>query len=74
MTDLISWPGYRHLIRSYGIKTSKIAESKMWGNGSYKRRNLETGRPVVGKVDPIMRFCFVMVIRESERHISGNKG
>ena len=34
MTDLISWPGYPHWIRSYGIRVSGTAELKMWENGS----------------------------------------
>ena len=44
----------------------------MWGNGSYKRRNLETSTRAVGGVGLITRFYFAMEIREWARHLLGN--
>jgi len=45
----------------------------MWGNGSYKQRNLEPGTPVVKKANPIALFCFVTGIQGQARLLSGNK-
>jgi len=45
----------------------------MWGNGSYKQRNLEAGVPVVKEVNPVMQFCFAMETRELEKVILGKK-
>jgi len=45
----------------------------MWGNGSYKLRNLETGVPVAKEVNPVMRFCFAMETRELEKVILGKQ-
>jgi len=45
----------------------------MWGNGSYKRRNLEAGVPVAKEVNPVMQFCFAMETRELEKVILGKK-
>ena len=55
------------------MKTSKITEWKILGNGSYGPRSLEAGTPAVGKVDPIMQFCSVMGIRGLVRLIFGKK-
>jgi len=38
--------------------TFKPAELKMWGDGSYKPKDLEDGTPVVRKVNPMGQFCF----------------
>jgi len=43
------------------------------GNGSHKLKNSEAGRTIVGKVKVIRRSCFAMEIRESERHLLGEK-
>jgi len=44
----------------------------MWGNGSYKPRNLEAGTRAVGEVNPITQFYFAMGIRGSEKLLLGN--
>ena len=74
MSSLIYWLGYRRLSLDYATRTFKIAESKMWGNGSYKERNLGAGAPAVGDVNAMTQFCFAMEILGSARLISGNKG
>ena len=74
MSGLKYWPGYRHLSLDYATRTFKIAESKMWGNGSYKVRNLSSGALAVGDRNTMMVFCFAMGILGSERLILGNKG
>jgi len=45
----------------------------MWGNGSYKQRNLEPGTPVAREANPTTQFFFVTGIRGQERLLSGNK-
>jgi len=50
----------------------KIAGLKMWGNGSYKPKNLEAGRLAVGEVNPITQFCFAMGIRGLAKLLLGN--
>ena len=73
MADLNSWPGYRHLSLVYGTRTFESAESKMWGNGFYKPRNLEAGALVVGEMNLMGQFCFAMETRGSVRHLFGKK-
>jgi len=73
MSDPTPQPGHRHQGPSYGTRIFKRAGSKISGNGSWRLRSLEAGRLVVGKVDPIMRFCFAMEIRELARLLSSNK-
>jgi len=72
MSDLRSGPGYRHWSPAYGTKISETAGSRVWGSGSYKRRNLETGTRVVAEVDPITRFYFAMGIQGWARRLLGN--
>ena len=45
----------------------------MWGNGSYRPRNLEAGATVVGGMNPITEFFFATVIRGSARPTLGKK-
>jgi len=42
-------------------------------NGSHRLRNSEDGVDLVGKVKAIRRCCFVVGVRESANHLSGNK-
>jgi len=50
----------------------KTAELKMWGNGSYRPRNLKAGTPAVGEVNPITQFYFAMGIRGLAKLSLGN--
>jgi len=43
----------------------------MWGNGSYKLRNLEAGTSE--DMSPMVQFCFPMEVRGSARHILSEK-
>src|SRR5437868_4085289 len=45
----------------------------MWGNGSFKPRNSETGMPAVGGTNLTMRFCFATEIRGLEKLTSGSE-
>ena len=45
----------------------------MWGNGSYKLKNLKVGMTGVGKMKVVVRFCFTMEILGSGRHSSGSE-
>ena len=45
----------------------------MSGNGLSRARNSGDGADWVGNVKAIIEFCFAMEIRESARHLSGNK-
>ena len=44
----------------------------MWENGSYKLKNSKAGMAAVVKVKAIRQSCFVMEVRGSARHLSGN--
>jgi len=44
----------------------------MWGNGSYRPRNLKAGTPAVGEVNPITQFYFAMGIRGLAKLSLGN--
>ena len=46
----------------------------MWGNGSYKPRNLEAGTMAVEGANLITQSCFAMGIPGWARHLLGNKG
>ena len=45
----------------------------MSGTGLYRPRNLGDGEDWTGKVKELIQFYFAMEIRESARHLSGNK-
>ena len=44
----------------------------MWENGSCKPKNSKAGMTATVKVKAIRQSCFVMGLRESARHLSGN--
>ena len=72
MTDLICWPGYHHWSPAYGTKIFETAGSRVWGNRSYKQRNLEPGTWAVAEVDQIRLFYFPVRIRGWARRLLGN--
>jgi len=45
----------------------------MWGNGSYKPRNLEVGARTMREVNPVMRFFSAMEIPGLKRLLLGKK-
>ena len=45
----------------------------MWGNGSWKLKNLEPGATAVVKVKEIMQSCFAMELQGPAKHLSGNE-
>ena len=73
MIDLNSWPGYHPWNPRNGIETFKSAAWIMWGNGSYKLKNLKGGMTGVEKMRAVVRFCFTMGILGLGRHLSGDE-
>ena len=45
----------------------------MSGNGLSRPKNSGDGVDWIGNVRTIIEFCFAMEIRESVKHLSGNK-
>ena len=57
----------------YGTMTSETAESKVYGNGSYKPNNSEAGAPAAREVNPITEFCFATGIPGLAKLTLGSK-
>ena len=53
MTGPKSLLGYPYKTQGYSTRAFKTAESK--------KRDLEADSPVVGKVNPMLQFCFTIV-------------
>jgi len=74
MIDLNCWPGYHPWRLAYGIATFKSVVSTMSEDGLWRLRNLKDGADWVGKVKAMRQFCSATEIRQSARHLFGNKG
>ena len=51
----------------------ELAESRVWGTGSYEAKNIRIGSVAFVMESPIIRPCFAVEIRGSERPTSGKK-